>query len=138
MTLIEPTAKRCRFLKEVCEQLQLEGVEIVNQRSEDYFREGIRFDYVTARAVSQLNILSELCLPLVKLNGHFLSMKGPKAMEEIAQAENALKILGGKINRTDLLDLPEDQHRLIIDIVKYKENPQGYPRNYSQIKKRPL
>ena len=138
VALIEPTGKRCRFLQEVVSQLNLEGVEIINQRSEDYFHSGIRYDYVTARAVSQLNILLELCLPLLKVNGHFIAMKGPKAVDEAIQAEKALKVLGGKISRTDVLDLPDDQHRLLIDIVKYKETPQGYPRNYSQIKKRPL
>ncbi|MBQ2214132.1 MAG: 16S rRNA (guanine(527)-N(7))-methyltransferase RsmG, partial [Erysipelotrichaceae bacterium] len=83
VTLIEPTGKRCTFLNEVISQLSLDKITVVNMRSEDYARENVRFDFVTARAVAELNILTELCLPLVKTNGHFIVMKGPKAYQEL-------------------------------------------------------
>ena len=138
LTLIEPTGKRCTFLREVASQLNLTNVEVVNARSEDYARTGRKFDFVTARAVAQLNILLELCLPLVRTDGHFIAMKGPKAPEEIQASKRALNILKGEIASTKMIELPEGQQRILIDIHKYAETPDGYPRNYSQIKKKPL
>ena len=138
VTLIEPTGKRCTFLKEVISQLNLKDIEVVNKRSEDYAREGHQFDIVTARAVAELNVLSELCLPLVKKGGHFIVMKGPKAYQEIENADNAIKTLAGKCVRTEEIRLDDEQTRVLIDIEKIKNHDAKYPRNYGQIKKKPL
>ncbi len=138
VSIIEPTNKKCTFITEVANQLGLEGIHIYNTRSEDFAKEDIKFDFVVARAVAPLNILDELCLPLVKVNGHFIAMKGPKASEELQQANKGIKILGGKVNEVKTLSLPNEQTRVFVDIIKEKETPNNYPRNYSQIKKKPL
>ena len=138
VTLVEPTGKRCTFLNEVIRQLGLEKITVINKRSEDYARDNVRFDFVTARAVAELNILSELCMPLVKLNGHFIVMKGPKAFQELGTAARAIKTLGGTVREIREISLSEDQTRVLIDIQKISEHNPKYPRNYSQIKKKPL
>ena len=84
-----------------------------------------------------MNILSELCLPLVKVGGHFLAMKGPRGNEELQESANALKKLGGTVNAVDSHELG-DQQRLIIDVLKTGQTDRRYPRNYAQIKKKPL
>lgn len=138
VTLIEPTGKRCTFLNEVISQLSLDKITVVNMRSEDYARENVRFDFVTARAVAELNILTELCLPLVKTDGHFIVMKGPKAYQELENASRAIRVLGGTVREVREIPLSSDQTRVLIDIQKTSEHDPKYPRNYSQIKKKPL
>lgn len=138
VTLIEPTGKRCTFLNEVISQLSLDKIMVVNMRSEDYARENVRFDFVTARAVAELNILTELCLPLVKADGHFIVMKGPKAYQELENASRAIRVLGGTVREVREIPLSSDQTRVLIDIQKTSVHDPKYPRNYSQIKKKPL
>ena len=138
VTLIEPTGKRCTFLNEVTSQLSLDKITVVNMRSEDYARENVRFDFVTARAVAELNILTELCLPLVKTDGHFIVMKGPKAYQELENASRAIRVLGGTVREVREIPLSSDQTRVLIDIQKTSGHDPKYPRNYSQIKKKPL
>ena len=98
LTLMEPTGKRVEFLKYVCAQLGLSGVEFAKERAEEAARKVWReqFDVATARGVAALPMLSEYCLPLVKVGGVFLAMKGPGAAEELAESGAALKKLGGK------------------------------------------
>ena len=138
VTMLEPNNKKITFLNEVISRLELSGIEAVNQRSEDYARSHYEgFDTVTSWAVASLNILSELCLPLVRVGGHFLAMKGPRGSEELQESENALKKLNSRVVAVDSHQLDEQQ-RLIIDIVKNAPTDRRYPRNYSQIKKKPL
>ena len=138
VTMLEPNNKKVTFLNEVIAQLQLQGIEAVGQRSEDYARDHYEsFDVVTSRAVAALNVLSELCLPLVRVGGHFLAMKGPRGPEELQESANALRKLGGRAVAVDSYQLDE-QSRLIIDIIKTEATNRKYPRNYSQIKKKPL
>ncbi len=138
VTMLEPNNKKITFLNEVIIRLELSGIEAVNQRSEDYAQSHYEgFDTVTSRAVASLNILSELCLPLVRVGGHFLAMKGPRGSEELQESENALKKLNGRVVAVDSHQLDEQQ-RLIIDIDKNAPTDRRYPRNYSQIKKKPL
>ena len=95
VTLLEPTGKRCTFLKEVISHLHLENILVVNERAEEFVvdhRES--FDVVTARAVANLNVLSELCVPLVKVGGYFYALKGAKGKEEELSASKAMTILG--------------------------------------------
>ena len=136
VTLLEPIEKRCSFLNHVVEQLKLNNVEVVRMRAEEF--SGRTFNYVTSRAVAPVNILCELCLPLTAINGHFIAMKGPKATEELKQAQKAIRILGGETAELRELQLPGDQTRVFVDIIKKKTTPQGYPRSYSRIKKKPL
>lgn len=139
VTLLEPNGKRVSFLNAVISQLQLEGIETVNQRAEDFAKERFEtYDFVTARAVASLNVLAELCLPLTKVHGHFLAMKGPKAYQELAEAEKAIQTLSAQTNSIQAFGLGDDQTRVIIDIKKIDHTPKKYPRNYGQIKKKPL
>ena len=100
---------------------------------------GASFDVVTARAVARLNVLVELCLPLVKVGGKFIAMKGSSGQDELEEAKKGINILGGKI--IDVIDvvLPdEEEKRQLIIIYKEKETPKKYPRSFAKIKERPL
>lgn len=138
VTIIEPLHKRCVFLNEVVRQLGLTNVEIVNARAEDYASEHREvFDIVSARAVANLNILSELCLPLVKVNGIFLAMKGSSGLEEKMKAEKAIAKLGGSFEKAYEEHIGEHTHINLI-YRKSKNTPLMYPRAYAKIKKNPL
>ena len=140
-TLIESTGKKCRFLQEAVESLSLKCVQVKNIRAEEgahdkNLRE--KFDFAVARAVAQLNILCEYCLPYVKVGGYFIAYKGD-AEEEIAHAENAIKILGGEIERTVEYSLPENfGKRTLVVIKKICKTPPLYPRGQGKERKQPL
>lgn len=140
LTLIEPTGKRCLFLEKVVEELQLNNVKIINDRAENCIinmRE--TFDLATARAVSQLNILSEIVIPFVKKDGLFISMKGSNYNEELENATKAIQTLGAKIDKITSYELPKEKgKRVFISLKKVKNTPSIYPRIYSKIKKQPL
>ena len=140
VTLLEPTLKRVNFLDIVIKELGLKKIVTVNKRAEDYVKDARSYyDLVTARAVSRLNMLLELCMPLVKVDGLFLAMKGSKGEEEIQESINALKILNSeiiKIQKTKLVT--DNDERMNIFIKKTDEISMKYPRAYGQIKKSPL
>ena len=140
LTLMEPTGKRVEFLKYVCAQLGLSGVEFAKERAEEAARKVWReqFDVATARGVAALPMLSEYCLPLVKVGGVFLAMKGPGAAEELAESGAALKKLGGKGSGVAEFHLPGGDARNIIRIKKISQTPPVYPRNGGKIAKSPL
>ena len=140
LTLMEPTGKRVEFLKYVCAQLGLSGVEFAKERAEEAARKVWReqFDVATARGVAALPMLSEYCLPLVKVGGVFLAMKGPGAAEELAESGAALKKLGGKGSGVTEFHLPGGDVRNIIRIKKISQTPPVYPRNGGKIAKSPL
>ena len=140
LTLLDSLNKRIDFLKEVCEELGLTDVECVHGRAEEFaidHRES--YDIVTSRAVANLQMLSELCLPLVKVGGFFLSMKSVDSEQEVNGSKNAIKTLGGRIEKVVDYSIPgtEVQHRLIF-IKKIQETPKKYPRTFAKIKKNPL
>lgn len=140
LTLLDSLNKRIDFLKEVCEDLGLNDVECIHGRAEEFaasHRED--YDIVTSRAVANLQMLSELCLPLVKVGGYFLSMKAVDSEQEVNDAKNAIKTLGGQIEKVVDYAIPgtDVQHRLIF-IKKIKETPKKYPRAFAKIKKNPL
>ena len=136
LTLME----RVEFLKYVCAQLGLSGVEFAKERAEEAARKVWReqFDVATARGVAALPMLSEYCLPLVKVGGVFLAMKGPGAAEELAESGAALKKLGGKGSGVAEFHLPGGDVRNIIRIKKISQTPPVYPRNGGKIAKSPL
>ena len=140
VTIIDALNKRIKFLNELTSKLGLSNVEALHRRAEDYVKEvGASFDIVTARAVARLNVLVELCLPLVKVGGKFIAMKGSSGQEELEEAKKGISILGGKI--IDIIDvvLPdEEEKRQLIIIYKEKETPKKYPRSFAKIKERPL
>ena len=139
MVLLEPIGKRCVFLNEVIHELSLDKIQVVNERAEEHVKEHREeYDVVTARAVANLRVLSELCAPLVKKNGQFIAMKGNHGKEELSEASNALKILGLQMQNLQEKTLPNGDVRNNICIIKTKETPIKYPRNYGQIKKKPL
>lgn len=137
--LIEPLKKRCIFLQAVIDELELKGIEVINARSEDYIRNHLPdFDIVTARAVANLNILSELCIPLLKTGGSFVVLRGSNGHEEIKAAGSAFKKLNSILKSEKEYALPDGSKRVIAVIEKKKANDRRYPRNYGDIKKRPL
>ena len=140
ITLLDSLNKRIDFLKEVCDDLALENVSCVHGRAEEFaanHRES--YDIVTSRAVANLSMLSELCLPLVKVGGLFLAMKSTECEEELEAAKKAIKTLGGKTEKVADYVIPgtDITHRLVI-IRKLSPTPAKYPRRFAQIKKQPL
>lgn len=139
-TLMESVGKKCQFLKTVVDNF-LFNAKVVNERAEDCakrseYRE--QFDHVCARAVARLNVLCEYCLPFVKVGGTFLAYKGESA-EEVNEAKNAIKILGGKLRDVYSYELPEDMgKRTIVVIEKIKPTPEKYPRGQGKERKSPL
>ncbi len=139
ITLVEPTLKRCQFMTTVSTALGLTNIRIVNQRAEDFVREYREFfDAVSARAVANLAILSELCLPLVKVGGRFLPMKGASGEEEYHQALRAIRECGGSTAILHHEILPDGSKRVNLEITKIAPTPLKYPRAYGKIKKSPL
>ena len=139
VSLIEPTGKRCTFLQEVINQLHLENIHVYNTRAEEQVKtDREMYDVVTARAVANLRVLSELCIPLVKVNGLFLAMKGVQGNAEAKEAEHATKVLGVELEETQDTSLYTGDMRVNLYYRKLSHTPQQYPRNYGQIKKKPL
>lgn len=139
-TLLDSLGKRVDFLREVCEQLGLKNVTCVHARAEEFasgHRE--RFDIATSRAVAQLNVLSELTLPLVKVGGLFAAMKSTSTDEEIAAARSSIAQLGGQLAGCTDYPVPETDviHR-IVRIEKVRPTPKQFPRAFARIKKAPL
>ena len=140
VTIIDALNKRIKFLNELTNKLGLNNVNALHKRAEDYVKEvGASFDVVTARAVARLNVLVELCLPLVKVGGKFIAMKGSSGQDELEEAKKGINILGGKIIDVIEVVLPdEEEKRQLIIIYKEKETPKKYPRSFAKIKERPL
>jgi 16S rRNA (guanine527-N7)-methyltransferase len=140
LTLLDSLNKRIDFLKEVCTDLGLDDVNCVHGRAEEFaaaHRES--YDIVTSRAVANLQMLCELCLPLVKEGGYFLSMKAVDSDQELKLAYTAIKTLGGQVEQVKDYTIPGTDvvHRLIF-IKKIGPTPQKYPRAFAKIKKSPL
>lgn len=137
--LIDSLGKRIIFLQDVINKLNLENINVINTRAEEYALSHREiYDVVTARAVAPLNILSEYCLPLVKIGKYFISLKA-NCNEEILNINNTLEKLNGQIILIDRFQLPiENSNRTIIKIVKQDITPKKYPRKFSEIKKKPL
>ena len=140
LTLLDALNKRIQFLENVCRELGLPDVACVHARAEE-FAAGHResFDLVTSRAVANLQVLSELCLPLVKVGGRFLAMKAVDSDAEIASASRAVETLGGRVAAVRDYAIPGTavRHRLI-SIEKVKKTSEKYPRMFAKIKKNPL
>lgn len=138
LTLLDSNNKKINFLSELAHKLNLKNINFIHLRSEEYFSlVHDEFDIVTARAVADLNTLSELAIPFVSLGGYFLAMKGNK--EELPDAAAAIAILGGNVENTIEFKLPiENSQRMIIKIKKIKRTPECYPRRYDKIVKYPL
>lgn len=142
LTLVESVEKKARFCEHIIERLGLERVEIVRERAEIIgqnrrFRE--QFDWAVARAVALMPILMEYLLPLVRVGGHALAMKGESGPAEIHSADNALDLLGGRLQRLIPMTLPgvvEQRYLVVVD--KVAATPEKYPRRVGIPTKRPL
>ena len=140
LTLLDSLGKRITFLQEVCDNLGLTDVQCVHARAEEFAAEHRQsFDFAVSRAVANLSVLGELCLPLVKPGGYFLSMKSVESGQELEVAKKAIQILGGRVERTADYQIPgtDVTHRVIF-IKKIAETPKKYPRPFAKIKKNPL
>ena len=140
--LLDSLNKRINFLNEVVNTLNLDNVKTIHSRVEDAGKEENHreiYDIATSRAVASLNVLLEYLLPLVKVGGKCICMKGSSVKEEIEEAKNAIKILGGEIEKIDEIILPDsDIKRNIIIIKKVKETPLKYPRKAGIPTKEPI
>ena len=139
VTIVDGLDKRITFLKQLVSKLGLTNVNLVHGRAEEYAKDHREsFDMVTARAVARANILNELCIPLVKVGGNFVSMKGKNAEEEINEG-NSLSILKGKIiNQAEYYLPKEESKRVLIVINHFEKCPNKYPRAFASIKKNPV
>ena len=142
IVLLDSLNKRVKFLNTVIETLGLTGIRAIHGRAEDYAKQKEhreKYDFCVSRAVANLSTLSEYCIPFVKEGGSFISYKSGKIDEELAQAENAVKILGGKVQ--DVVKFPlmdTDMDRSFVVIKKMKPTAKKYPRKAGLPAKEPL
>jgi 16S rRNA (guanine527-N7)-methyltransferase len=142
VTIVDSLNKRITFLRELAKVLNLSKVQFVHDRAETFGQNKEyrgQFDFVTARAVARLNVLSELCLPLAKKGGQFIALKASQTEEEVKEAKNAIATLGGKITQEIDYALPvTNDPRYLVVIDKKKETPNKYPRKPGTPNKSPL
>ena len=142
LTLVDSLGKRLDWLSTVCGDLGLTGVTIRHARGEELsldpaFRD--QFDFATARAVADLRVLCELCLPYVKPGGRFLAMKAAECEEEVSQAGRAVSVLGGRLLPAFRYPIPgTDVVHRVVQVEKTAPTPRGYPRRWAKIQKSPL
>lgn len=142
VTIIDSLQKRIHFLQQLIDRLQLTNVHLVHSRAEDAgqqrkYRE--QFDVVTARAVARMSVLSEYCLPFSKKGGHFIALKGSSVAEELSDAKNAIKTLGGEVSKVESFHLPKEKsERSIVWIEKVKNTPKKYPRQAGIPNRKPI
>lgn len=140
LTLLDSLQKRINFLQTAAEEVGLSDIRFVHARAEDGARrEREKYDTVVARAVANMTVLSELCLPFVKTGGHFLALKGPMAEEELEDARRAIKVLGGEVSEVFPVQIPftDLSHRIIV-VKKVRHTPMQYPRKAGIPSKTPI
>ncbi|MGN7424823.1 16S rRNA (guanine(527)-N(7))-methyltransferase RsmG [Cytobacillus praedii] len=142
VTIVDSLNKRIGFLEHLSNQLGLKNVQFIHDRAETFGQKKEHretYDVVTARAVARLSVLSELCLPLVKVGGTFVAMKGASAKEELEAGKKAIAVLGGKLEQSYSFTLPqEESERNILIIKKEKSTPKKYPRKPGTPNKTPI
>lgn len=141
VTLIDSVNKKLNVIREVSNSIKLDKLEIIHSRAEDLannskYRE--QYDYVTTRAVSNLSTIAEYMIPFLKIGGKAICMKGPNYEEELKDAEKAISILGGKIEKVENLLISNEIERNIIIISKIKSTPNKYPRGQGKPLKEPI
>jgi 16S rRNA (guanine527-N7)-methyltransferase len=142
IVLLDSLNKRIKFLNEVIKELNLEGIKAIHGRAEDFAQEVEyrgKFDVAVSRAVANLTVLSEFCIPYVKVGGYFVAMKGPAVEEEIKQSKNAIRMLGGRVEHIEKVQIEDSDlnHNLVI-ISKISETNKKYPRKAGMVTKSPL
>ncbi|MCI9463512.1 MAG: 16S rRNA (guanine(527)-N(7))-methyltransferase RsmG [Lachnospiraceae bacterium] len=142
ITLLDSLQKRVNFLQTVIDELSLQEIEAIHGRAEDFAKKGKlreKYDICISRAVANLSTLSEYCLPYVKVEGYFISYKSEKITEEMQNAEKALSVLGGSVEKQVEFMIPaSDIYRNLVVIHKIKETPALYPRKAGVPSKNPL
>ena len=142
LTLLDSLDKRVRFLNTVIDELGLTNVTAIHGRAEDIARDTLyreRFDLCVSRAVASLPVLTELCVPFVKVGGSFISYKSEKAKEEIKDADRAITIMGATITKVEEFNLAEtDNLRVLIKLDKINPTPNDYPRRAGIPGKKPI
>lgn len=142
IVLLDSLNKRINFLNEVIDRLELSDIKAIHGRAEDYgrnidYRE--KFDIAVSRAVAELNVLSEYCIPFVKKGGYFIALKGPSALEEMDKSNKSIKILGGILNSVIEVNIENTdlKHNLVV-IKKEMSTPSYYPRKAGTASKSPI
>lgn len=144
LTSVDATGKKINFQKQATAQLDLNNVRAIHTRAEELARDPNHretYNFAVSRAVADLAILLELCLPFIKPGGYFLAWKGQKAVEEINNARKAIKLLGGQVTALTPYALDENTNESnlkIITIRKITPTPEKYPRKFKEIKNKPL
>ncbi len=142
ITSIDSTGKKINFVNRAAEFLGLTNIEAICIRAEDFAKtDREKFDACTSRAVARLNVLAELCVPFVKVGGLFVAMKSDKGPKEYDEAKNGILTLGCKLDSKKMLTLAAQNSTITREIYcfeKTSRTPLQYPRNYSQITKKPL
>ena len=142
ITIVDSLNKRIQFLQTIVDELGLEDVHLYHDRAETFGQNSefrASFNFVTARAVARMNVLAELCLPLIKKDGVFIAMKASNTEEELIEATKAIATLGGKLREDIQFELPKDAgERHIVLIDKKKETPNKYPRKPGTPNRKPL
>lgn len=138
LTLIDSVNKKVKFVNQAIEKIDLKNARAIHIRAEDFAKDNReKFDVVVSRAVANMTTLSELCLPFVKVGGIFIALKGPRADEELEEAKNAIKILGGKVIDIERFDLSCNERANII-VKKIHPTKHKYPRGKNLPKTKPL
>ncbi|WP_050606329.1 16S rRNA (guanine(527)-N(7))-methyltransferase RsmG [Clostridium niameyense] len=142
VTLLDSLQKRVNFLNEVVTNLKLDNIECLHGRAEEFGRDNILrqgYDVAVSRAVANLTVLSEFCIPFVKKGGYFVAMKGPSVDDEIIEAKKAIGILGAKIEDIIKINIEgtDLNHNLVI-LKKVKDTPNTYPRKSGTARKNPI
>lgn len=142
VTLLDSLNKRVNFLNTVIKELDLKNVTTIHSRAEDGARKSElreKFDVATSRAVANMAVLSEFCMPYVKINGHFIALKGPSIDEELKNANVAIKTLGGELKGLVEVQIEDtDLRHNIVEVKKIKSCPKIYPRKAGSISKDPI
>lgn len=142
VTLFDSLNKRIKFLQEVIDALNLNKISAVHGRAEEGARDKAmreKYDFVVSRAVANMAVLAEYCIPFVKVGGYFIPYKTGTVEEEITQGKKAIQILGGKVEKVEKLMLPNsDISRSFVFISKEKQTPKTYPRKAGTANKQPL
>lgn len=144
ITALDSTAKKLQFVADAAAALSLSNVTVLNARAEEIGRSSAhrgRYTVAISRAVARMQVLCELCLPLVACGGQMIALKGAAAQEELAAAAHGISLLGGALESITAVDLGQEAHAAshhIVVIRKAAETPNKYPRNFSQINKKPL
>ena len=141
VTIIDSLNKRINFLQLLAQELDLDGVHFYHGRAEDLAQDKnfrAQYDFVTARAVARMQVLSELTIPYLQVGGKLLALKASNAPEELLEAKNALNLLFSKVEDNLSYVLPNGDPRYITVVEKKKETPNKYPRKAGMPNKRPL